>query len=64
MIRQKGNTILGLLIIIIAILGFIGWIMNIVDIIHSSFNPVSTLLILRFVGIVIAPIGAFLGWFF
>ena len=52
-----------LLVIVVAILGFVGWVMNIMTIAGSSFNDLTGLLILRVVGIFIAPLGAVLGWF-
>lgn len=39
-----------------------GWIMNIVTIAHSNFNELTGLLVLRVVGIFIAPLGAVLGY--
>lgn len=40
-----------------------GWIMNIIALTHASINPLTTVVILRFVGIIVAPLGAFMGWF-
>lgn len=51
-----------LLLITVFILGFAGWAMNIMTIAGSSFNDLTGLLILRVVGIFIAPMGAVLGW--
>ena len=42
----------------------VGWVMNIIDIVGSVDGPVTLLLALRVVGIVLAPLGAALGWFF
>jgi hypothetical protein len=39
-----------------------GWIANIITIAHSNFNDITGLLVLRVVGIFIAPIGAVLGY--
>jgi len=44
------------------IAGIIGWVMNIIDIIHSSGGPFTVLLVLRIVGIFAFPLGAILGW--
>ena len=40
----------------------VGWIMNIVAIAHTGFSDMSGMLILRVVGIFIAPLGAILGY--
>ena len=39
-----------------------GWIMNIVSIAHSSFNDITGMLVLRVVGIFVAPLGTVLGF--
>jgi hypothetical protein len=59
----KVSFVPSLLVIVVAILGFVGWVMNIMTIAGSSFNDLTGLLILRVVGIFIAPLGAVLGWF-
>lgn len=58
----KVSFVPSLLVIVVAILGFAGWAMNIMTIAGSSFNDLTGLLILRVVGIFIAPMGAVLGW--
>ena len=49
----------------IILLGFVGWIMNIVEIFHSQIWPISGEILVRVVGIFIAPLGSILGllWF-
>ena len=42
--------------------GGIGWILNIVHIIHEASNPITALFIVKCVGIFIAPLGAVLGY--
>jgi hypothetical protein len=59
----KVSFVPSLLVIVVAILGFVGWVMNIMTIAGSSFNDLTGLLVLRVVGIFIAPMGAVLGWF-
>ena len=46
------------------ILGIIGWILNIVDIINkaSDNSEITTTFIIQCIGIFIAPLGAVLGW--
>ena len=58
----KVSFVPSLLVIVVAILGFVGWVMNIMTIAGSSFNDLTGLLVLRVVGIFIAPMGAVLGW--
>jgi hypothetical protein len=41
----------------------VGWILNIVAIAGSSFDVLSGMLILRVIGIFVAPLGAVLGYF-
>lgn len=52
---------LGLYLALIGVCAY-GWIMNIVTIAHSNFNDLTGLLILRLVGIFIAPLGVVLGY--
>jgi hypothetical protein len=40
----------------------IGWIMNIITIFSTMANPISGVFIVRIVGIIVAPIGAIMGW--
>lgn len=51
-----------IIILVLAVAGVIGWIMNIIAIAHSEFVPITGLLVLRIVGIFIGPIGAVLGY--
>ena len=60
--KIKVGLIPWLMILTVVILGFAGWVMNIMTIAGSNFNDLTGLLILRVVGIFIAPMGAVLGW--
>ena len=40
----------------------IGWIMNIVSIIHVISEPITPMIILRLVGIIVFPLGGILGY--
>ena len=42
--------------------GGIGWIMNIVTIVHTCCEPVTGMLVIRIVGLFVAPLGAVLGY--
>lgn len=44
-------------------LGLVGWVMNILTIIHTTSAPITGLFVARVAGIFIAPLGAVLGWF-
>jgi len=45
------------------ILAIIGWIMNIVHVCHVDFAAAITAkVVLQLIGIVVAPLGAVLGW--
>ena len=39
-----------------------GWVMNIITLAHSSFEPLTGLVVLRVVGIFVAPLGTILGF--
>ena len=41
----------------------IGWVMNIITLFRHAADPVTTITILRGIGIVVAPLGGVLGWF-
>lgn len=41
----------------------LGWIMNIITIAHSSFGTITGILVLRVIGIFVAPLGSVLGLF-
>lgn len=56
---------LGILLwVFFALVGAVGWVMNIFRVISlaSDAAQVSTMFVLRCVGIVVAPLGAILGW--
>jgi len=44
-------------------LGAAGWVMNIIKIVHSVNDPITGMFIARCVGVIVAPVGAVLGWF-
>jgi hypothetical protein len=57
---MNNDSMVSLFILGIYFAGVIGWILNIIQI--ASGNMTSNMLILRVVGIVLAPLGAVLGW--
>lgn len=42
--------------------GGYGWVMNIIKIAGAGFDPLSGLVVLRVVGVFVAPLGAVLGY--
>ena len=49
--------------LVFTVVFIVGWIWNIVQIVHSSFSPLTGLLIMRIIGVFMAPVGAVLGYF-
>lgn len=47
---------------IVCIASVYGWINNIIIIAHSNLNDLTALLVLRIVGIFVAPLGTVLGY--
>lgn len=68
--KQKGNAGLGLLLSIIIVLawlaGIVGWAINLVSVIKLAIAaaPLTTLFIVKVIGIFVAPLGSLLGLFF
>ena len=60
--KQSGFTLIELLGTIIVIIVVWGWIWNIVKIVDSNFDPIISLIILRCVGVFVAPLDAVLGF--
>lgn len=50
-----------LLYFAVAVLGFVGWIKNLVKI--AAWNESTGMLVVRIIGALIAPLGGLLGWF-
>jgi hypothetical protein len=66
-LRYRAKTQVGAVIASLVIIGLwlgliAGWVMNIITIANSSFTPLEGFLVLRVVGIFVAPLGAVLGW--
>lgn len=60
---QKGNAIVALMFLCLWAFGVIGWVWNIVKIVGSSFDVITGMLVVRVIGIFVAPIGCILGYF-
>lgn len=61
--KQKGYTAIVVLYILIVLVGGVGWVMNIIDIVNSDFSKITGMLVLRIIGVFLAPLGAVLGYF-
>jgi len=57
------RTIFALAWLAIIITGAVGWCFNIGAIIAADFSHVTGLIVLRLIGVFVAPLGAFLGLF-
>jgi len=60
---QKGFMSLWIFGWLIFLVGGVGWILNIEKIAGSSFDPLTGIVVLRCVGVFLAPLGAVLGFF-
>jgi hypothetical protein len=54
---------MGIFVLVVWLLGAIGWVMNLITIANSSFDVITGMLVLRVVGVFVAPLGAILGYF-
>ena len=60
--KDDGFTLTEILITLVGILGIIGWVMNIVKIVGAELVPITTIFVIRVVGIFVPPLGAVLGY--
>lgn len=66
MIKQRGFTIVEVFYLFVAIVGIAavgGWIWNIVKIIQTCCQVIDGMLIARVIGVLVAPLGAVIGFF-
>lgn len=62
-LKSACGSVIALLLYLTLLVAFVsGWIMNIMAVAGSSFDTITGMLVLRVVGIFIAPLGAVLGW--
>jgi len=59
---QQGFTAVELFIVALVLLGGGGWIANIVKLVGMDFGAITGMLIVRAIGIFIAPLGAVMGY--
>lgn len=61
--KQKGAaTVVALSVILLWIVGIVGWVANLVQVVHQISSPITGLFIIKAIGIVVAPVGVILGW--
>lgn len=41
----------------------IGWVMNIITMVHHASDPITTITVVRAIGIFVPPLGGVMGWF-
>ena len=61
-ISETGAILASIVFLCFVVAAVAGWVMNIITIAHSNFSDLTGLLVLRVVGIFVAPLGAILGW--
>lgn len=60
--KQAGFTLIKLFLSVLLIAGMGGWIANIVKLAGMHFEPITTILVIRVVGIFVPPVGAVMGF--
>jgi hypothetical protein len=60
--KEVGGIVAALVYLGLAAALFYGWVANIVAIAHGNFSELTGLLVLRVVGIFVAPLGAIMGF--
>ncbi len=59
---DAGTIVIVLLTISVVIASVTGWVFNIIEIFNIANAPITGMLVLRIVGIFVAPLGAILGY--
>lgn len=60
--KKIGCAVVELLIVLLVLVGCTGWIANILKLVGSSFGPLTGMVVARAIGIIVAPLGAVLGF--
>lgn len=61
---KKGFSIFGVIYILIWIAAIMGWMMNLIAVFQlAAADKINAMFVLRCIGILVAPLGAILGWF-
>ncbi len=59
---MKAFNLLMFAFLALIVTGAIGWVLNIVTVVHLISDPITGMFVLRCVGILLAPLGAILGF--
>ena len=60
--KQLGFTIVEVLVVVLVLVGGTGWIWNVVKIVGSDFGAITGMLVMRVIGVFVAPLGCVLGF--
>lgn len=61
--KQLGYTgTLFLIWLVVLAIGGYGWVMNVIEITRSDFGNITGMLVMRIIGVFMAPLGAVLGY--
>ena len=58
--QQRGFTAIELFVVVLSILCIGGWVANIVKLVGMGIDPITTMLVVRAIGIFVAPLGVVL----
>ena len=59
---NEGYTAVGLLVVLVWLVGLVGWVWNIVRMVGYIGDPLTVEFAIRAVGVFLAPLGAVLGY--
>jgi prepilin-type N-terminal cleavage/methylation domain-containing protein len=60
--KQLGFTIVEILVVVLVLVGGTGWVWNVVKIVGSDFGAITGMLVMRVIGVFVAPLGCVLGF--
>ena len=60
---QRGYTLTDWILTVFMLFCGIGYVWNIIKIAATSFDVITTMLVFRFIGILVPPLGTVLGYF-
>ena len=60
--NQKGYALIDITLISLILIGAWGWVWNLVKIFDGTFDPLSGLMVLRVIGVFVAPLGCIVGF--
>lgn len=62
---QKGYTLVELLAVFtlaFGVVGVVGWVLNLITLLHATLTPLTTEVIVRIIGIIVFPVGMVMGF--